>query len=265
MKKIFARSKGFVAGVMVGAMAMVAVPAFADGESISALIDNSIQLMIDNEMKTMPDDYKVLNVEGRTYLPSRYVAEQLGATVEWNEGSRLVRITSPAPKVVEKVVEVPVEVEKIVYVDKDTGDTIDTNKPTDSSKTYRSLPQGETQKHVQLNVEAINNINDAFDVGATRVRIKFTNDSVQDYITVDYYNAVLIAGGQEYKASKAMPDHVDQKLAGEGIAPDSDYTGFISFPRVNDTSIKDFTIKVPVRLKTNETLNFEIDFSGSLK
>lgn len=46
-------------------------------------------------------------MRGRTFVPARFVAESLGATVRWNEGSRTIEITSP-PRVSAVSINVPI-------------------------------------------------------------------------------------------------------------------------------------------------------------
>lgn len=43
--------------------------------------------------KTKSNDVAPKIVNGRTMLPARFVAEQLGASVEWNEADKTVTIT----------------------------------------------------------------------------------------------------------------------------------------------------------------------------
>ena len=50
-----------------------------------------------NDSITNQMDVEVELKNGRTYLPARYVAEGLGATISWNEQTAMVTITPPKP------------------------------------------------------------------------------------------------------------------------------------------------------------------------
>ncbi len=51
-----------------------------------------------NDSITNQMDVEVELKNGRTYLPARYVAEGLGATISWNEQTAMVTITPPKPE-----------------------------------------------------------------------------------------------------------------------------------------------------------------------
>lgn len=60
-------------------------------------IDNPVATYNNNEIK---NDVAPIIVDGRTYTPARFVAEKLGATVDWNEVAQLVTVTSKDKKIV---------------------------------------------------------------------------------------------------------------------------------------------------------------------
>ena len=60
-------------------------------------IDNPVATYNNNEIK---NDVAPIIVDGRTYTPTRFVAEKLGATVDWNEAAQLVTVTSKDKKIV---------------------------------------------------------------------------------------------------------------------------------------------------------------------
>jgi len=75
--------------------------------------DNRIILTIDKKEaqvfgKTETNDVAPIIVNDRTMLPARFVAENLGANVEWNGNERKVRITNA-------------DTEIILYIDSDTA------------------------------------------------------------------------------------------------------------------------------------------------
>ena len=60
-------------------------------------IDNPVATYNNNEIK---NDVAPIIVDGRTYTPARFVAEKLGAIVDWNEAAQLVTVTSKDKKIV---------------------------------------------------------------------------------------------------------------------------------------------------------------------
>lgn len=83
---------------------MVTVTAFAAYSEVPATLLNDVLFTFNGETKASPSDQPVLNYNGYTYLPVRYVAEQLGADVNWDPAKRMVSINLE-PEVIEKVVE----------------------------------------------------------------------------------------------------------------------------------------------------------------
>ena len=59
----------------------------------------SIELVIDSDIATVDYETKSLDIparitDDRTFIPLRFVSENMGATVDWEEESRLIKITA---------------------------------------------------------------------------------------------------------------------------------------------------------------------------
>jgi hypothetical protein len=106
MKKIDIKS--CVVGLIVGAIIMVSIPSFAANKSIQAFYNN-IKLSINGIDVKFADGEEPFIVNGRTYVPAKYVAEGLGAKVSWNETDNTVVI-----------------VDKTVGINSETKNTLDT-------------------------------------------------------------------------------------------------------------------------------------------
>ena len=63
----------------------------AEAQKVIVLTIGEKEAMVDN--KVVVSDVAPLIKEGRTYTPARFVAEQLGAKVTWNEAKQLVTVT----------------------------------------------------------------------------------------------------------------------------------------------------------------------------
>jgi hypothetical protein len=85
--------KSCVVGLVVGGLVMVNIPTFAANKSIQAFYNN-IKLSINNKDIKFVEGEEPFIVNGRTFLPAKYVAEGLGATIKWNETTNTVEVTS---------------------------------------------------------------------------------------------------------------------------------------------------------------------------
>lgn len=85
--------KGIIIGSIMTSIITTSIFSFAGGmENISAFF-NDIKIKINGKIiDTANDEPFIYN--GRTYVPARYVAEGLGASVKWNETSNTVEIDS---------------------------------------------------------------------------------------------------------------------------------------------------------------------------
>ena len=66
--------KGAAIGFIAGALSMVTVTAFAAYSEGPATLLNDVLFTFNGETKASPSDQPVLNYNGYTYLPVRYVA-----------------------------------------------------------------------------------------------------------------------------------------------------------------------------------------------
>lgn len=95
---------GFIMGM---ALMMALTPISAATDTITAFLRPGFQFFFDEEAKPLPEGQTVLVYEGRSYVPARFVAENLGAEVIWDDVTKSIFITSPEP-----VIEEPEEVEE---------------------------------------------------------------------------------------------------------------------------------------------------------
>ena len=76
--------KKFVAGLVIGLLIATAGVGFAANETIRLFVNNQ---------EVVPDVPPVI-IDGRVMVPARFIAEPLGATVEWDEIANTITITS---------------------------------------------------------------------------------------------------------------------------------------------------------------------------
>jgi hypothetical protein len=252
--------KKFIAGILTGIILTASIPVVA--ANITAVADSSINLMINGVMKTLPEDVSILLYNNRTYLPLRYIAEELGADVNWHDADRLVTVVMPEPEVVEKIVEVPVEVkvevERIVYRDRETGEQ--------STVALSELPVSSTRDRIRLRAENIYVFNGGAAGGGrtTRLEVSLNNDGNRGDVRFLYSQAVLIADGIEYKTDDASFFAWDERFFSSYIPQGEEYAGYLVFPRV-PASAKEFTLKVPVERQWDSSkVDFELIFRASV-
>ena len=76
--------KKFIAGLVIGLLLATAGVGFASNETIRIFVNNQ---------EVVPDVPPVI-IDGRVMVPARFIAEPLGATVEWDGENRIVIIKS---------------------------------------------------------------------------------------------------------------------------------------------------------------------------
>lgn len=76
--------KKFIAGLVIGLLLATAGISFASNETIRIFV---------NSQEVVPDVPPVI-IDGRVMVPARFIAEPLGAVVEWDEIANTIAITS---------------------------------------------------------------------------------------------------------------------------------------------------------------------------
>lgn len=86
--------KQLLIGIVIGSVVSTAGAVLAVSNSVTALLEDHIKFIFNGVQKQVPDGYAVLNYEGRTYVPTRFIAEQMGADVDWDAKKETVIIKS---------------------------------------------------------------------------------------------------------------------------------------------------------------------------
>lgn len=88
--------KKFVSGFLFGLLRALAPFAYATGKIEADLFP--VKLWLNGEQKKLPEEYEILNYGGHAYVPIRYLAEQLGGKVSYDEREGAVSVSSePLP------------------------------------------------------------------------------------------------------------------------------------------------------------------------
>ena len=231
--------KSVAMGFAAGAMCMVTVTAMAAYSDVTAKLWNDITFNINGNSVASPSDQPVLNYNGYTYVPLRFVTESLGGEASFDAAKKQVSV-EVAEKVVEKEVEVIKEVP--VYIDKDSsGDK-------EVKHRYEKLPVKSKKDHYTIEITGMtrNTIQNI-----TKVLVDFDNDEESS----EYYQLVpskskLTVNGKEISLTKVNSLMDNSWYLGD-IAPDEEKEGFIAFDLTED-GILDCDLEITVR---NNTLN----------
>ena len=140
------RMKSIVFGIIIGVLTTASITVV--GISLATprvevwLQTQDISIIVDGRTLSLPEGAHILNFNGRVHVPARVIAESLGATVQWDEPSQTVIIVSADPTVIEREIEVPVEVPA-------------PPDPAVIAARYSPLPMRRVQHHISMNITAM--------------------------------------------------------------------------------------------------------------
>lgn len=83
--------KYVVTGIVVGTLIVIPIIGFAN-TPIAAWVSNNITIYFNGVAKKLPEGYDIITYNGRTYTPAKFIAEELGAKVEWDEDTKSINI-----------------------------------------------------------------------------------------------------------------------------------------------------------------------------
>jgi uncharacterized membrane protein YkoI len=98
--KLKERLQGAIIGAVIAVAVMIAVPAFARVAQETITVNfNNIRVAVDGQL--VQTEYEPFIFQGRTYLPTRDIANAAGFNVTWEDATNTVHLTSRAnPNVV---------------------------------------------------------------------------------------------------------------------------------------------------------------------
>jgi len=79
--------KQLLAGIVIGTVVTTAGAATAANQQVSAMIMEAVSFNFDGYEDKLPSNYKVLNYQGTTYVPVRYITETLGGTIRFENNT----------------------------------------------------------------------------------------------------------------------------------------------------------------------------------
>jgi hypothetical protein len=90
--KNLSKYKYYICGILMGSTLTFVGNSLASGNEVTAQIENWIKFNVNGIETSIPNDYTILNYNGRIYVPARFLAEQLGADVSWDANAQTVVI-----------------------------------------------------------------------------------------------------------------------------------------------------------------------------
>lgn len=180
---------------------------------------------------TLPSDYLVMSKNGTTYVPLRFISENLGAKVDYKQGMISIadkpNTTMSQPEDSKKIKELEAEIEKLKKDNKELDERI---KAINNTMNYRPLPTAQNSTN-DLNIKLLQISNQN---NNTSLTVEFTNKSEDRYFVVDPFKTLVYVDGKEYKASLSTDAGLNSTLNGK----DSRLYGQIIIEGLSNNKVK---------------------------
>ncbi|MGN0711812.1 MAG: stalk domain-containing protein [Anaerovoracaceae bacterium] len=220
------------AGIAIGLFLSMGIQVFAAGaiEKIEAYVNHQMNFTFDGESKVLPDDYEVIVYKDRSYVPVRFIAENLGAEVEWNNETKNISITSP----------------KSTSTDEPTSSTEEMPKYD-----YRKLPLYNENSNFKMSVTLFTD-----DDYGKKLNVTLENKT-DNPIQLDQMSTVVEVNGVEHSMKKASISNLDTRWY-KDIAKEEKTEGYVRLP--NDIDYDDLkNLHVVFKVKTNGSYTEKVE------
>ena len=215
---------------------------------VEVIVANHFTLNIDGTDRTLPEGQYIFNYDGRVYLPFRFVAELMGAEIDFDGENNRVYMTSPEPVVVE--VEVPVAIPK---PEEEAAPEVEVTV----ERTFFELPVKQRIREVTFTVFGL-------DRGSDHTAVYFDIDSTLFFgeIFVEFADAFIETDQGRFEANLHQLGWVSSR-GGFNMHEDE----MLLFDRAETTQSR-MTVVIPVRFSTDSPsarphlFRFPIDFSN---
>lgn len=257
----FQRYKQLLAGVIIGLLCALPCGALAKAtQQVSAWAAEQISFVFNGEKKELLTGYTVLLYNDRTYVPARFVAEQLGAEVDWLEDIQTVKITSlPCSACLEREAGQDEGEGKEEPQPQEPADKEESKQP---ERDYRKLPQTKVLHDMEVSVTLI------VDDGATQenysrvyVHVKNKGDIP---LQLKQRQIKAIVDGEEYK-NASVPDYKYDNRWYHDIHTDKKEEGYVVLPFIPEDSkemLLELTILYNDAAQKTETVEFAIKLTS---
>lgn len=259
----FQRYRQFLAGIIIGLLCALPCGALAKvTQQVSAWAAEQISFVFDGEKKELPAGYTVLLYNDHTYVPARFVAEKLGAKVDWLEDAQTVKISSlPCPVCQEREAgEKDAEVDPVEPQPQDPADK-DKDENKQPERDYRRLPLTKVFHDMEVTVTLIAD-EDATQENYSRIYVHLENKG-DTPLQFQQRKTKAIIDGEEYLTT-AVPDYKFDDRWYHDIRKDQKEEGYVVLPFVpedaeemllelivlyNDAAQETKTVEFAIKLK----------------
>ena len=242
MKQMKHKMKYVLLGLVIGVILTLTIsPIGAVTQTVTAYLRPGFQFYFDGEPTPLTAGQSVLVFNDRSYVPARFVAENMGGEVLWDEENQRIHITLPEPEVIEVEIEEPEEEEEAAP---------DERQP---SGNYREVPVKQTYRDMDLTVTLVRIPTDTTDTAVT-TRSNYTTVYIElenkgDIpLRLEQAQTVAVVDGKTIRASDVTSLDRDSTWYSD-VMPEETEAGFIRLPLVPDDAEK---MKLSVVVLTND-------------
>ena len=247
MKNFKSKGKYLLLGIVIGVSFMTSGLVFAYSP-ISAWLSDNVSIYFNGEEKALPEGYEVLTYNGRTYTPARFIAEELGAEVVWDEGTKSIYINY------DEEVEVPSDdIEDDVIDEKDEDEKVE--EPSKPLAYYKKLPYGLISHEAYVTVTYVSIENNATVV---YLEVEGRRDLP---IQLNQGGSKLTVGDKTYEIgdTKKLVNPIDTRWYHD-IREEQRVSGWVKFPPIDkDTEYVTLYLETIKNDGSNEITEFEFD------
>ncbi|WP_017756556.1 stalk domain-containing protein [Calidifontibacillus oryziterrae] len=247
----------FISGAIVATVLISGGNVLANTDSLPRITD-WVKYTFNGIEKQLPSGYTTLNYEGRTYVPARFLAEELDAEVYWNSTTNTVEIRK-------NITENPIQEEDTMdeldinpVPDVEINDEEDEDIEDNPDLDYDELPVSKTIDGVRLevySVETTNNFTKMYVIvkNTTDIKYQLSQDSAKFESVSEVYEHKNIRGNILYWKDVAWFNDIDE---------DEEVEGYIMLPKISeDDQQGTFYVEVVENTGINpKVLKYTFDF-----
>lgn len=230
-------------GMILGIILTMSVQVFAAPtiEKIQAYINRDMTFTFNGKAVVLDPEYQVLVYNDRSYVPVKFVAENLGATVDWNNDTKVISITPTRAAITPDPVAPGIS-----------------QKPADS-KEYKKLPQYKENVDYKMTVTM-------FSRDEYGYKLNMTLENKSDIpIQLDQMKTLVEVDGQKYDMSDATITHMDTRWYRD-LAKEEKTEGYVRLSnRLNNPQKMHLEFKILSNGSngkvSDDTMVFDLDFS----
>lgn len=260
MYNFFKKQRKLLLGVLIGLVISGGGMVFADtAAKVSAVIANHVWFQFDGKTVPISGEYTVLNYQGRTYVPARFIAENLGAEVTWDATTNRISIESPKVECPEPPAQKPDAQKEPSEPDKNKDQ--DKDKDTNDNKRYNKLPMSAIKDKVWVYISGVNVDKDD---KVTWVYVEVENKGTEN-IQLDQRATKILSDGETYYQKDVRAVHDTDANWYNDIQEDEKVSGFIKMPlpkKAEKWGDMTLTLKVLKNDGSGDTIEFNFDIAA---